>query len=145
MFGKKKKQVVGCDVGSSSIKIVELKPLKNDEYQLLHAAVGALSPEAIVDGAIMDSSLVVEELSRLISERNVKNPSFGGSLSGHSVIIKKIQLPSMSESELAESIQWEAEQYIPFDINDVNLDYVTLGTTGDTMDLLLVAVKKDMA
>ncbi len=144
MFGKRKKQVVGCDIGSSTIKIVELKPLKNGEFQLLHAAMAELSPEAIVDGAIMDSSLVVEALSRLVSENGIKNPNFGGSLSGHSVIIKKIQLPSMTESELAESIQWEAEQYIPFDINDVNLDYVVLDSSaGDTMDVLLVAVKKD--
>jgi type IV pilus assembly protein PilM len=144
VFGKRKKQVVGCDIGSSAIKIVELKPLKNGEFQLLHAAVAELSPEAIVDGAIMDSSLVVEALSRLISENGIKNSNFGGSLSGHSVIIKKIQLPSMTETELAESIQWEAEQYIPFDINDVNLDYVVLdATSGDTMDVLLVAVKKD--
>jgi type IV pilus assembly protein PilM len=144
VFGKRKRQVVGCDVGSSSIKIVELKPLKNDEYQLLHAAIANLSPEAIVDGAIMDSSLVVEALSRLIADNNIRNPNFGGSLSGHSVIIKKIQLPSMTDSELAESIQWEAEQYIPFDINDVNLDYVVLDSgAGDTMDVLLVAVKKD--
>ena len=144
MFGKRKKQVVGCDVGSSAIKIVELKPLKNDEYQLVHAAVADLSPEAIVDGAIMDSSLVVEALTGLISENGIKNSKFGGSLSGHSVIIKKIQLPSMTEAELAESIQWEAEQYIPFDINDVNLDYVVLETgASDTMDVLLVAVKRD--
>ena len=144
MFGKRKKQVVGCDVGSSAIKIVELKPLKNDEFQLVHAAVAELSPEAIVDGAIMDSSLVVEALTGLISENGIKNAKFGGSLSGHSVIIKKIQLPSMTEAELAESIQWEAEQYIPFDINDVNLDYVVLETgSSDTMDVLLVAVKRD--
>ena len=144
MFGKRKKQVVGCDVGSSAIKIVELKPLKNDEFQLVHAAVAELSPEAIVDGAIMDSSLVVEALTGLISQNGIKNTKFGGSLSGHSVIIKKIQLPSMTEAELAESIQWEAEQYIPFDINDVNLDYVVLDSSAaDTMDVLLVAVKKD--
>lgn len=144
MFGKKKRQVVGCDIGSSAIKMVELKALKDGEYQLVHAAMAELSPEAIVDGAIMDSSLVVEALSRLIADNGIKNQSFGGSLSGHSVIIKKIQLPSMSEAELGESIQWEAEQYIPFDINDVNLDYVVLGKgEGDTMDVLLVAVKKD--
>ena len=94
MFGKKKKQVVGCDVGSSAIKIVELKPLKNGEFQLLHAAVADLSPEAIVDGTIMDSSLVVEAVTRLISENSIKNNGFGGSLSGHAVIIKKIQLPA---------------------------------------------------
>ncbi len=144
MFGKSKRQVVGCDVGSSTIKIVELKSSKNDEFQLVHAAIGDLSPEAIVDGAIMDSSLVVEALSRMILDNGIKNPSFGGSLSGHSVIIKKIQLPAMSEAELQESIQWEAEQYIPFDINDVNLDYVVLNSgDGDSMDVLLVAVKKD--
>ena len=135
---------MGCDIGSSAVKLVELKPLKNGEFQLLHAASAELSPEAIVDGAIMDSSLVVEALSHLISENNIKNQFFGTSLSGHSVIIKRIPLPSMTEAELAESIQWEAEQYIPFDINDVNLDYVVLGESGgDTMDVLLVAVKKD--
>jgi type IV pilus assembly protein PilM len=92
----------------------------------------------------MDSSLVVEALSHLIAENTIKNPSFGVSLSGHSVIIKRIPLPAMSEAELAESIQWEAEQYIPFDINDVNLDYVVLDSSGeDSMDVLLVAVKKD--
>ncbi len=144
MFGKKKRQIVGCDIGSSAIKMVELKAIKDGEYQLVHAALAELSPEAIVDGAIMDSSLVVEALSRLIADNGIKNQSFGGSLSGHSVIIKKIQLPSMSQAELGESIQWEAEQYIPFDINDVNLDYVVLGQgEGDTMDVLLVAVKKD--
>ena len=73
MFGKRKKQVVGCDVGSSAIKIVELKPLKNGEFQLLHAAIADLSPEAIVDGTIVDSSLVVEAISRLVSENAVKN------------------------------------------------------------------------
>jgi type IV pilus assembly protein PilM len=145
VFGKRKKQVVGCDVGSSAVKIVELKPLKGGEFQLVHAAMAELSPEAIVDGAIMDSSLVVEALSRLVADNGIKNPGFGGSLSGHSVIIKKIQLPAMTEVELGESIQWEAEQYIPFDINDVNLDYVVLDDGGgaDNMDVLLVAVKKD--
>ena len=145
MFGKRKKQVVGCDVGSSAVKLVELKPLKNGEFQLVHAAIAELSAEAIVDGAIMDSSLVVEAVSRLISENGVKSQQFGGSLSGHSVIIKKIELPAMSPEELSESIQWEAEQYIPFDINDVNLDYEILddGSGGDSMDVLLVAVKND--
>lgn len=144
MFSKRKRQIVGCDIGSSAIKLIELKPLKNDEFQLVHAASAELSAEAIVDGAIMDSSLVVEALSHLIAENNIKNPSFGVSLSGHSVIIKRIPLPAMSEAELAESIQWEAEQYIPFDINDVNLDYEVLGSSGeDSMDVLLVAVKKD--
>jgi type IV pilus assembly protein PilM len=87
---------------------------------------------------------VVDTVNRLVSGLNVRNPDFGTSVSGHSVIVKKITLPAMSPEELGESIRWEAEQYVPFDINDVNLDYVVLESgAGDTMDVLLVAVKKD--
>lgn len=143
LFGKSK-NLVGLDIGSSGVKLVELKPGKGETFKLVRAGIETLSPEAIVDGAIMDSSLVVEAIKRLAMSLNVKNENFGTSLSGHSVIIKKINLPRMTESELAESIRWEAEQYVPFDINDVNLDYVVLeGGARDGMDVLLVAVKKD--
>ena len=144
MFFSKSKNVVGLDIGSSAIKLVELKEKKGGTYQLVKLGVERLSPEAIVDGSIMDSSMVVETISRLNSEKAVKNSNYATSLSGHSVIIKKITLPAMSAEELAESIQWEAEQYIPFDINDVNLDYVPLTTgAGDNIEVILVAVKKD--
>src|SRR5688572_23316231 len=93
----------------------------------------------------MDSSMVVDTIQRLNTDQAVKNSNYATSLSGHSVIIKKISLPAMLPDELAESIQWEAEQYIPFDINDVNLDYVPLPSsgTGDNIDVILVAVKKE--
>src|SRR5436190_14367703 len=93
----------------------------------------------------MDSSMVVETIQKLNTDRAVKNSNYATSLSGHSVIIKKITLPAMSPEELAQSIQWEAEQYIPFHINDVNLDYVPLTApgTGDNIDVILVAVKKE--
>lgn len=139
------KGVVGLDIGSSAVKLVELKERKGS-FQLQKVAVEALSPEAIVDGSIMDSSLVVDAIHKLNDQAKVKNPNYATSLSGHSVIIKKIQVPAMSLEELAESIQWEAEQYIPFDINDVRLDYVVLSdaSPGDgQMDVLLVAVKRD--
>jgi len=144
VFFSKSKNVVGLDIGSSAVKLVELKEKKGG-YQLVKLGLEHLSPEAIVDGSIMDSSLVVETIARLNSEKGVKNSNYATSLSGHSVIIKKISLPAMSPEELAESIQWEAEQYIPFDINDVNLDYVPLSTpgTGDNIDVILVAVKKE--
>jgi type IV pilus assembly protein PilM len=142
LFGRTR-NLVGLDIGSSAVKLVELKPGKGS-YRLAQAGLETLSPEAIVDGAIMDSSLVVEAINRLVTGLGIRNTNFGTSLSGHSVIIKKISLPAMSESELAESIRWEAEQYVPFDINDVNLDYVVLDSTRpDSMDVLLVAVKKD--
>jgi type IV pilus assembly protein PilM len=144
VFFSKPKNVVGLDIGSSAIKLVELKEKKGGSYQLVKLGVERLSPEAIVDGSIMDSSMVVETISKLNSEKAVKNSNYATSLSGHSVIIKKISLPAMSPEELAESIQWEAEQYIPFDINDVNLDYVPLSTGGgDNIEVILVAVKKE--
>ncbi len=146
MFWNKTKGVVGLDIGSSSIKLVELKARKNGEYVLQRVGIEPLSQEAIVDGSIMDSSLVVDAIAKLAAETGARSPSFATSVSGHSVIIKKIQIPPMSQEELAESIQWEAEQYIPFDINDVRLDYLVLsdGEFGnDSMEVLLVAVKRD--
>jgi type IV pilus assembly protein PilM len=145
VFFSKSKNVVGLDIGSSAIKLVELKEKKGGTYSLVKLGAERLSPEAIVDGSIMDSSMVVETIQRLNTDQTIKNSNYATSLSGHSVIIKKITLPAMSPEELAESIQWEAEQYIPFDINDVNLDYVPLTApgTGDNIDVILVAVKKE--
>ncbi|MEM9291477.1 MAG: type IV pilus assembly protein PilM [Acidobacteriota bacterium] len=145
MLFSRKKSLIGLDIGSSAVKLVELKE-KKGEFQLQHLGLESLSPEAIVDGSIMDSSLVVDAIHRLNDETKVKVPNYATSLSGHSVIIKKIQLPAMSEDELAESIRWEAEQYIPFDITDVRMDYVVLGDadpTMENMEVLLVAVKND--
>jgi type IV pilus assembly protein PilM len=140
------KEVVGLDLGSSAIKLVELRARKGGEHQLQRVGIEPLSPEAIVDGSIMDSSLVVDAIHKLNEQTRVKTAQYATSVSGHSVIIKKIQLPAMSADELSESIQWEAEQYIPFDLNDVRLDYVVLseGESGrDNMEVLLVAVKRD--
>ena len=94
----------------------------------------------------MDSSLVVDAIHKLNDATGATLPSYATSLSGHSVIIKKIQMPAMPAEDLSEQIQWEAEQYIPFDINDVRLDYVVLseGEQGrENMEVLLVAVKRD--
>ncbi|HEX2252623.1 MAG TPA: type IV pilus assembly protein PilM [Thermoanaerobaculia bacterium] len=145
MIFSRAKGLVGLDLGSSAIKLVELRERKG-EYSLERIGIEPLSPEAIVDGSIMDSSLVVDAIHKLNDETRVKNPSYATSVSGHSVIIKKIQVPAMKQDELAESIQWEAEQYIPFDINDVRLDYVVLGSGDggrDGLEVLLVAVKRD--
>ena len=147
MLFRKAKNLVGLDIGSSAVKLVELKDAKGGGYRLVKSGLETLSPEAIVDGAIMDSGLVVEAVQRCFSSRNIKATDCAIALSGHSVIIKRISLPVMSEEELAESIQWEAEQYIPFDVEDVNIAYQILKGTnlaGDgNMDVLLVAAKKD--
>ena len=142
----KSKEVVGVDIGTSSVKLVELKE-SSKGFKLESFAVGPIPSQAIVDGAIMDAGAIVESLQDLLREHKIKRKQAAMGLSGHSVIVKKISLPEMSEDELEESIHWEAEQYIPFDIDDVNLDFQILETTEPTeegkMDVLLVAVKKD--
>ena len=107
-----------------------------------------MPPDSIVDGAIIDGDAVADAIRRLFENKAFKTKDVAASLSGNAVIVKKITLPVMTEAELAESIYWEAEQYIPFDIQDVNLDYQILdaGTGADakgTMDVLLVAAKKE--
>jgi len=148
MFGRSR-NLIGLDVGDSSVKVVELKDLgKGRGYELVKLGWDPLSSEAIVDGAIMDSQLVTETIQRLFQRCRIKSSSpLAVALSGHSVIVKRISLPVMTEAELAESIHWEAEQYIPFDIEDVNLDYEILegsSLSGEgNMDVLLAAAKKD--
>jgi len=145
IFGRKK-GVIGLDIGSSSIKLVELGESKG-RYKLLNLGMSPLPPEAIVDGALMDSVTIIETIRGLIKSTKVKTKDVITSVSGHSVIVKKISLPTMSEAELEESIHWEAERYIPFDINDVNLDFQIFGaspSSPELMDVVLVAVKKDI-
>jgi type IV pilus assembly protein PilM len=141
-----KKDVIGLDIGSSSIKMVELKEGKGG-FRLQSLGMTPLPPEAIVDGALMDSVTVVEAIKEVVDTGKVKTKNTVISVSGHSVIVKKITLPLMTEAELEESIQWEAERYIPFDINDVNLDFQILGygsENAEQMDVILVAAKKDI-
>jgi type IV pilus assembly protein PilM len=142
---------VGLDIGSSAVKAVELKP-SGRGHRVTAFGAEPLPPDAIVDGAIMDGAAVAEAIRRLLDGRGFKTREVATSLSGSAVIVKKITLPLMTAAELADSIYWEAEQYIPFDIQDVNLDYEILesgapapagaGAKG-TMDVLLVAAKKE--
>jgi len=146
MLWGKKKDVIGLDIGSSSIKLVELSEGKSG-YKLQNLVISPLPPEAIVDGALMDSVTIIDTIQDLIATSKTKMKNVVTSVSGHSVIVKKITLPFMTEAELEESIQWEAERYIPFDINDVNIDFQIFGSSPenpDVMDVVLVAAKKDI-
>jgi len=143
----KSKAVVGLDIGSSAVKAVELKA-SGKGFKVVAFAMEPVPPDSIVDGAIIDGAAVAEAIRRVFENKAFKTKEVAASLSGNAVIVKKINLPVMTEAELAESIYWEAEQYIPFDIQDVNLDYQILdaGTGEDskgTMDVLLVAAKKE--
>ena len=148
MFGlSKNKQVVGLDIGSSAVKAVELKAT-GKALRVAAFASEPIPPDSIVDGSIIDAGAVAAAIRRLFDKKAFKGTDVVASLSGNAIIVKKINLPVMTETELAESIYWEAEQYIPFDIQDVHLDYQVLdpGTGPDskgTMDVLLVAAKKE--
>jgi type IV pilus assembly protein PilM len=145
-FGKKT-DLVGLDIGSSTIKVAALKELKKGRgYQLTQFAVAPIPSEAIVDGSILDASIVIEAIQKLFGENGIKNRNVAINVSGAAVTIKRISLPPMTYAELSESITLEAEQYLPFGIDDVNIDFRIMEkkiTEGENMDVLLVAAKKD--
>jgi type IV pilus assembly protein PilM len=141
------RSLVGLDIGSSAIKAIELKT-SGRTHKVTAIGVEPLPPDTIVDGAIIDGAAVADAIRRLLDAKAFRAKEVAASLSGNSVIVKKISVPVMTEQELSESIYWEAEQYIPFDIQDVNLDYQILdpGTgpnSQGSMDVLLVVAKKD--
>src|SRR5437667_11144609 len=144
MFGVGAKSIVGLDVGSSSIKAVELKKGRGG-IEVAHLGLEALAPDIVVDAMSVDSGTVSTAISKLFTDNEIKSKAVATAVSGHSVIVKKISLPSMSDQELAETIEKEAAQHIPFDLADVNLDYQILSEDAGNpqMDVLLVAVKKD--
>ena len=144
MFGAK--GIVGLDIGSSYLKAVQLRETRSG-YELELFDTLPISPELIVEGSIIDAIRLTESLRELVRKAKIKAKDAVISISGHSsVIIKRISLPEMSEEELSESIKFEAEQYVPFDIEDVNLDFQILGPKEEPgqMDVILVAVKKDV-
>src|SRR5215467_10296283 len=130
MFGGgKAKQLVGLDIGSSSIKAVELKNSRQG-YELMSFGMEPLAQDTVVDGAIMDAPLVAAAIANIFEKHKIKTKNVATSVSGHSVIVKRVSLPLMTEDELFDRIQTEAAQHIPFDIADVNLSYQHL----DSMD-----------
>lgn len=142
----KKKDVIGIDIGSSSVKLVQLRELKG-VYHLTNVGIAPLPPEAIVDNTLIDSSAIANAIKTLVSGLGIKVKDVACSISGNSVIIRKITLPVMPVEELEDQITWEAEQYIPFDINDVNMDFQILSPDSvdpSKMNVLLVASKKDI-
>jgi type IV pilus assembly protein PilM len=136
--------LVGVDIGSSSIKVCQIRESRKG-LELIRLGFAPLPAQTIVDGHVMNSGAVVETLSRLFHDKKIKQRDVAMSVSGQSVIIRKITVPMMTPAELAEQIQWEAEQHIPFDIKDVQIDYEVLRRRPEAgqMDLLLVAAKKD--
>ncbi len=145
MFNKRKKTTVGLDIGASAIKVVEIERQGN-EYHLLNYGVAPLDPETIVDGEIMDRQMVVEMIQNLFESRGIRRRRVIAGIHGRGVIVKKIVMERLPEEAAAEAIYWEAEQHIPYDINDVSIDYEILPADigPNQMQVLLVAAKRDL-
>ena len=137
------KHLVGVDIGSSSIKVAEIKEKRGGARALARFGFHPLPSETIVDGHIINSGAVVEGLQKLFHKARRREVALR--VSGHSVIIKKITMPQMTYAELQEQITWEAEQHIPFDLAEVQIDWQVLNQRPDQgqMDVLLVAAKKE--
>ena len=142
----KKDSLVGLDIGSRSVKVAEITETKNGR-KLRRFGVADIPPGAIEDGAISDPETVAQVIRQLFKSANIKTNNVALSIGGYSVIIKKINVQTMPEEQLQETIHFEAEQYIPFDISDVNLDFQLLGEVENNpsqMSVFLVAAKKEM-
>ncbi|MGD8389520.1 MAG: type IV pilus assembly protein PilM [Desulfobacteraceae bacterium] len=159
----KKNQLVGLDIGSHSIKVVEINDTKKGRVLESFGVIG-LPQNAIVEGSVKEMEIVASAIKNLFRNLKIKNKNVATSISGYSVIVKKISIDRRPDAELESSIHDEAEQYIPFDISDVNLDFEVLEPSsseveeqvgeekGDSdkeegaglMDVMLVAAKKDM-
>jgi type IV pilus assembly protein PilM len=140
--GSGKKNLVGLDIGSSSVKAVELAK-KGSGLQLLNLGFENLQTDTIVDGQIMELNNVSNVISQIFNEHQIRTNRVCAGVSGHSVIVKNIVLPQMSSEELQESFSWHAEEHIPFDIADVNLDYELTSRSEDALHVLMAACKSD--
>src|SRR5687768_826104 len=140
--GAGKKNLVGLDIGSSSVKAVELAK-KGSNLQLLNLGFENLQTDTIVDGQIMELNNVSNVIAHIFTEHQIRTNRVAAGVSGHSVIVKNIVLPQMSPEELQESFSWHAEEHIPFDIADVNLDYELTGKSSETLHVLMAACKSD--
>ncbi len=145
IFGKKD-HLVGLDIGSSFIKVAELKTVGKG-LGLHKFGMARIEPGTIVEGRIVKMDALAENIQSLFKSQKIREKNVAISTGGHSVVIKTINIMKRSGKELHDAINSEAEQYIPYDIDDVNIDYQVLGESEfspDQLNVLLVAVKKDL-
>ena len=147
MFGFGRASVAGVDIGSSAVKAVALKRSGTDRWRLVACASEPVPHGAIVDGGIVEPEAVAASVRRVLSHSGFRGADVVTSLAGSAVIAKQVTMPMMTDDELAGAIEWEAGHYIPFDIQDVTLDFLPLKTTVDatgrsSRDVLLVAAKR---
>ena len=146
MIFSKKDQLVGLDIGSKAIKVALIAEKKKG-LTLERFGMIEIAPGLIEEGTIKEPESVADILRQLFKTYNIRERNVAISIGGYSVIVKKINVQTMTEEQLQDTIHFEAEQYIPFDINDVNLDFQIMGESEQApnhMSVLLVAAKKEM-
>ncbi|HKK72401.1 MAG TPA: type IV pilus assembly protein PilM [Candidatus Krumholzibacteria bacterium] len=144
MLRKRSKSTVALDIGSSVVKCLRVDH-SSENPLVTHFAMVDLVPEAIVDGEIMDRDMVVEAVRECIGRAGVPETQVVSAIGGRSVIVKKILMDKMAAADAQEAILWEAEQHVPFDIDDISLDFqiVKDDVGADQMEILLVAARRD--
>jgi len=142
---KKSDNLIGLDIGSGAAKaalISEVKGIRRlERFGILEMPHGSIE-----DGMIKDPEAVAQAVRDLCASANIKEPNAALSVSGHSVIVKNINVSKMTDEEMQENLQVEAEQYLPFDVKDVYMDFHVTGPVPekeDQMGVVLVAAKKD--
>lgn len=146
-MAKKEYPLVGIDIGSHAVKICQIERAGKDGHQLIAVGTAALSPGVVEDGVLQDPDDAAAAIAELRKNLNIKNNRVGLSISGYSVIVKKINIEMESEEELAKRLHEEAEQYIPFDVNEVYLDFQVIKRGKDELErseVMLVAAKKEV-
>ncbi|MBM9613184.1 type IV pilus assembly protein PilM [Desulfobulbus rhabdoformis] len=146
-MAKKDNLIVGVDIGSHAVKICQLQHTGTG-YKLLSLGSANIPAGAVEDGVLQEPDEVGKAISGLLKNLKIKKSKIGISISGYSVIVKKVNLEKMEDEVLDEYIKSEAEQYIPFDIEDVYLDYQQVRTSAseanDRVEIMLVAAKKEV-
>ena len=145
LFGRKR-TTVGLDIGSGLIKLVAIQHGGGAEPVLTKVAFTSVVDDAIVEGEVMDPGIVAEAIKQLMAVSGIKTKQVVTAVGGRDVIIKKITMDRSSEAEARAVIRWEAEQHVPFDMENVELDFQILDPEGDglQMTVLLVAAKREL-
>jgi type IV pilus assembly protein PilM len=144
LLRKRSRATVALDIGSNTVKCVRIDH-GGDAPMLTHFAMVDLLPEAIVDGEIMDRDMVVEAIRECVGRAGIPEERVVSAVGGRSVIVKKILMDKMTQADAKEAILWEAEQHVPFEIDDISLDFQILNEDvgADQMEILLVAARKE--
>lgn len=144
LFGRKKR-TIGLDVGSGLVKVAVVEHGASGP-ELVRVALMPVLPDAIVEGEVMDGAIVSDAITAALQAAGVSGPRVVAAVGGRDVIVKKIQIDRVKETQARELMRWEAEQHVPFDMESVELDFQILDPEGETeqMDVLLVAAKRDL-